>query len=252
VTSASSPLPLLYRDPWLVAINKPAGLLVHRSPIDRHETRFALQLLRDQLGQRVFPLHRLDKPTSGVLLFALTPEVARLGGEAFYQQQVEKTYLALVRGYGPQEQLIDHPLREEDLPPGAQESPAQEAQTRVRCLARVELPVAVDKYPQSRYSLMECHPLTGRRHQIRRHLKHISHPIIGDAKHGKGAHNRYFQQAYGAGRLLLAATRIQLSHPVHGEPLCIDAPLDEVFSRLIRQFGWTQAVPHSWLYTEEK
>lgn len=240
-------LPLLYRDPWLVAINKPSGLLVHRSPIDRHETRFALQLLRDQLGQRVFPLHRLDKPTSGVLLFALSPEAAQRGGELFSQQQVHKTYLALVRGYAPEELLIDHPLREEDLPTSAEARAPQAALTQVRRLAGIELPIAIDKYPQSRYSLVQCQPLTGRRHQIRRHLKHISHPIIGDAKHGKGLHNRYFQQAFGVQRLLLAATRIQLSHPITGAPLTIDAPLDLDFTQLVHRFGWQHQVPQAWL-----
>ncbi len=245
----SDALPILYRDAHLVAINKPSGLLVHRSFLDRHETRFALQLLRNQLQQPVFPVHRLDKPTSGVLLFALSSDVARKTCELFMQQQVTKTYLALVRGHAPEYCRIDHPLREEDdrNPQAQRDKPAQPAITDIERLACVELPVAVDRYPHSRYSLVRCQPLTGRRHQIRRHLKHISHPIIGDAKHGKGQHNRFFQQAYGVHRLLLAATEFRMPHPVTGEPLHLQAALDEPFRRLLIEFGWYNVVPSTWL-----
>lgn len=241
-------LEIVFHDEHLVAINKPSGLLVHRSPIDRHETRFALQLLRDQLGQPVFPVHRLDKPTSGLLLFALSAPIARLLGEQFQHQQVRKTYLAVVRGHCLGEGLIDHPLKEDpdDYADSRQDKPAQDAQTRYRHLASVELPFQVDKYPSSRYSLVECQPLTGRKHQIRRHLKHINHPIIGDAKHGKGRHNRMFQQALGCQRLLLAATEMALSHPVEQTPLTLVAPLEANFYQLLHQLGWQTAVPTRW------
>ena len=234
-----TPLEICYQDRWLVAINKPSGLLVHRSLIDRHETRFALQMLRDQLGQHVFPLHRLDKPTSGVLLFALSSAVA---------QQVEfanasKTYYAVVRGYAPQEGIIEHPLKEKldkiaDRQ-ARQDKPAQPAVTAFRRLATVELPVTIDRYPCSRYSLVEAKPKTGRKHQIRRHMKYISHPIIGDAKHGKGSHNRYFATHFGADRLLLHCQAISMIHPVTGQPIDVFAKPDCVFMQLLEQFGWT-------------
>jgi tRNA pseudouridine65 synthase len=244
-------LPILYRDEYLVAINKPSGLLVHRSAIDRHETRFAMQILRDQIGQHVFPVHRLDKPTSGVLLFALSSACAQKTGEIFAQHLVHKTYLAIVRGHAPENGVINHPLREErddcsDRKMRA-DKPAQEAITAYQRLASIELDIAVDKYPQSRYSLVACHPRTGRKHQIRRHLKHINHPIIGDAKHGKGQHNRFFQQKFGAHRLLLAATELKLPHPYTGQPLNLCAPLDETFHRLLNAFAWYNAVPSPWL-----
>ncbi len=245
----SEQLDILFQDEHLVAINKPSGLLVHRSEIDRHETRFAVQLLRDQIGQQVYPVHRLDKPTSGVLLFALSAQVARQLGEQFRNHQVQKTYVALVRGKCEGEGIIDHPLREDaDEYAGRKEpGPPQEATTHYRHLADIELAIAVDKYPSSRYSLVECRPMTGRKHQIRRHLKHINHPIIGDAKHGKGRHNRMFQEQFGVRRLLLAATQLELQHPENQTALSIYAPIDASFLSLIDGFGWRNSLPAQWL-----
>ncbi|MDO6747163.1 pseudouridine synthase [Gilvimarinus sp. 1_MG-2023] len=243
-----APLPILYRDDTLVAINKPSGLLVHRSPIDKHETRFAIQQLRDQIGQRVYPVHRLDKPTSGVLLFALDSDTARQVSQHWHRAQ--KCYVAVVRGYAPEQVLIDHPLRyEPDRYGDADKSscPVQAAQTEVKRLACFELGAAVERYPTSRYSLVQCQPKTGRKHQIRRHLKHISHPIIGDAKHGKGIHNRYFAEHLQAPRLLLAATQLQFAHPNGGHTVCVDAPLTDCFAELLRRFGWCNALPPQWL-----
>ncbi|WP_329602132.1 tRNA pseudouridine(65) synthase TruC [Sansalvadorimonas verongulae] len=236
-------LEILYQDEYLVVVNKPSGLLVHRSMIDRYETRFAMQIVRDQMGQHVFPVHRLDKPTSGVLVFALSSEIARKLGEQFQDTGVEKTYLAVVRGVPPEGGLIDHALKEKHDKitdkKARKDKPAQEAVSEYRRLATVELPVQIDRYPQSRYSLVEVKPKTGRKHQVRRHMKHIAHPIIGDAKHGKGNHNRYFAKHLNAGRLLLACTSMSFQHPVTGESLHITAPLDSVFSELMVQFGWS-------------
>ena len=242
-----SDCPIIYRDTDLVAVNKPSGLLVHRSDIDRRETRFALQLVRDAVGQHVYPVHRLDKPTSGLLVFALSPTVARALSAQLSAGQVFKRYLAVVRGYVAAEGEIDHPLVEK-LDPIADrgrspDRPPQAAVTRFRCLAKVEVPVAVDRYPQARYSLVELLPKTGRRHQLRRHMKHIGHPIIGDAKHGKGVHNRYFQREYNCHRLLLACTDLGVRHPGTGKFLQLRAPLDETFLRVFRAFGWDLLEP---------
>jgi len=243
MTNPTETLPILYRDDWLVAVHKPAGLLVHRSNLDRHETRFALQILRDQIGRMVWPVHRLDKGTSGVLLFALDRDVGRALSSQFERGEVDKTYLAVVRGHPPESGEIDHPLmRMADEHAGIAGGPAQTALTRYRRLATVELPYQVDRYPSSRYALLELKPLTGRRHQLRRHLKHLSHPIIGDATHGKGRHNRLFQELFDCRRLLLAATEMRLNHPVSGEALCLVAPLAEDFSRVLQQLGWGEAM----------
>lgn len=244
-------LDILYRDDHLVAIHKPAGLLVHRSNLDRHETRFAVQLLRDQLGRHVFPLHRLDKGTSGVLLFALDAETARSVGTQFEANVVAKRYLAVVRGWPPEAGVIDHALARQFDDYGRKypaDSPARlaaalPALTEYRRLATVELPVAVDRYPATRYALVELQPHTGRQHQLRRHLKHIAHPIIGDATFGKGVHNRFFQQRFGCGRLLLACTRMRIDHPHDGRSLNIEAPLEENFAQVLETSGLGVGLP---------
>jgi tRNA pseudouridine65 synthase len=228
-------LPLLYRDEHMVVVDKPAGLLVHRSPIDRRETRFALQLLRDQLGQRVHPVHRLDKPTSGALAFALDADAARALEAAFASRAVGKTYLAVVRGWPEETGVIDRPLGVvEDARLGPQTDELRDATTHFRCLERYELPVRVDRYPTSRYALLELRPLTGRRHQLRRHLATASHPIVGDTTYGKARHNHLFVERYGVRRLLLACTRLEFPPlPWRGVPLVIDAPLAGEFAAVL-------------------
>jgi tRNA pseudouridine65 synthase len=219
-------LRILYQDNYLVAVDKPPGLLVHRTGLDAGETLFALQLLRDQLGRPVWPAHRLDKGTSGALLFALDAGTARVLGTAFEApDQVRKTYQAVVRGWPPESGLIDHPLQRMDDDARAGRMPVQDAQTRYRTLARYELPLPQGDFPTTRCALVELQPLSGRRHQLRRHLKHIAHPIIGDATHGKGPLNRALAALLGAQRLWLHALRLELVHPVHGTPLPLEAPL---------------------------
>jgi len=242
---ATMSLPILYLDDYVVAIDKPAGLLVHRTALDRHETRFALQTVRDQLGRQVYPVHRLDRPTAGVLLFALSSEIARRLSTGW--EEVEKTYLAVVRGW-PEftRTTLDYPLREEldaiaDVRARVDKG-ARPAVTDVRCLAKCELPFAVDRYPTTRYALVEASPRTGRKHQIRRHLRHLGHPIIGDVTHGSGKHNRFFEERYGARRLHLACVRVKLAHPLTGAPLVVSAPLDASFRGVLTDLGWADHV----------
>jgi tRNA pseudouridine65 synthase len=236
------PLEILYQDAYLVAINKPSGLLVHKSPIDKHETRFALQEVRDQIGQYVYLVHRLDKPTSGVLLFALSKEIAQVMGEAFRNNEVKKEYIAVVRGYVDDKGLIDHPLKQMLDSKAEKErgitKEEQEARTVYECLDRVELPYAVSRYPVARYSLVRLIPQTGRKHQLRRHMKHIHHHMIGDTKHGRGEHNKLFREEFDVHRLLLHAKKISFWHPVTQKPICIDAKIDETFYRVFQSFGW--------------
>lgn len=236
-------LPVIYQDDRMVAINKPSGLLVHRSALDRHETRFAVQLLRDQLGRRVYPAHRLDKGTSGILVFALDSETAAKLGAAFASRAVLKRYLAIVRGHPQAHGEIDHPLTRrhdatEHIADNASTEP-QSALTRFRRLAITELPVRVDRYPTSRYALLELEPETGRRHQLRRHLKHLSHPIIGDATFGKGRHNRMFCERFGISRLLLACVQMRLQHPWDAEVLDLRCTPSDDFMRVVDALGWS-------------
>jgi tRNA pseudouridine65 synthase len=238
-------LEILHRDDAMVVINKPSGLLVHRTALDRHETRFAVQLLRDQIGQRVWPVHRLDRGTSGILVFALDAVSAHALATQFAQHGQTKRYVTLVRGHPQPAGDIDHPLRRADEaidPRGAREGAEavaeQPALTRFRRLATVELPVAVDRYPTSRYALVEAMPLTGRTHQIRRHMNHIAHPVIGDSTHGKGVHNRYFASAWGVSRLMLACIAMQVRHPASGESMTFGCDPGADFHRLADAFGW--------------
>lgn len=241
-SAANDELPVLYRDDLIVVVNKPSGLLVHRSPIDRHETRFAVQLLRDQLGRRVHPVHRLDKGTSGALAFALDKATAGALAAQFAGQQVRKTYVAVVRGWPPAAGVIDHPLDAvQDAYAPSADSLSRPCRTTFRTLATVELPVRVDRYPTSRYALVELEPETGRRHQLRRHLAHLSHPIVGDSTYGKGRHNRLFAERYGVRRLMLACVGLEFRHPVTGATVRVQADAGPEFDALRRQLPWTAA-----------
>jgi tRNA pseudouridine65 synthase len=225
----------------LVAVDKPAGLLVHRSQETSQVGPCLLQRLRDQIGQKIFPLHRLDRPTSGVTLFALDAPTARQVAGQFRHGAVEKQYIAVVRGHAPASGRIDHPLKRlrSRGRPRVDAGPVQTAVTDFRRIARVELPFAVDPYPTSRYALVFLVPRTGRRHQLRRHMKHIAHPIIGDTCYGKGAHNRLFRDRLNIRGLLLTAVHLDLVHPSTGERITIAAPLPARFELLFRRVGWT-------------
>lgn len=234
---AHPPLQILWRDDDLVAVYKPAGWLVHRTGLDAGETRFVMQALRDQLGQRVYPVHRLDKGTCGVLVMGLHADAARALSQSFEHHRVEKRYLALVRGHAPASSLVDHALRPDDAPPDAAVQPAR---TLLRCLARLELAEASDaRFPTTRAALVEALPETGRRHQIRRHLKHIAHPILGDATHGKGPLNRWWAERLGLQRLWLHAWQLILPHPATGQRLVLQSGLRHP----LLEEGGTHALP---------
>lgn len=210
--------------------------------IDRHETAFAIQMLRDQIGRFVFPVHRLDKPTSGVLLFALNADVARVLSEQFSARETVKTYRAVVRGYSEENGVIDYPLKEQldkmTDRRARQDKEAQPAVTEYKRLATIELPYPVGRYASARYSLVEMVPRTGRKHQLRRHMKHIFHPIVGDTSHGDGKHNELFRIRFDCHRLLLAATRLEFRHPLSAETIVIEAGVDEVFARVLALPDW--------------
>ena len=197
---------ILYQDEDLVAVNKPSGMLVHRGWAN--DKVVAMTELRDQIDQWVYPVHRLDRGASGVLVFALSSEMAASLGASFMERQVQKHYLALVRGVPEPEGLIDH-----DIPKKAG-GPKVSAQTEYRRLG-----------VSGRYSLVEVLPRTGRLHQIRKHMKHISCPLIGDVRYGKGEHNRHFRDNYNLHRLALHSHGLAVAHPRSGEPLELRAPL---------------------------
>lgn len=235
-------LDILYQDAHMVAINKPSGLLVHRSPIDRHETLFAVQLTRDLITQPVFPIHRLDKPTSGVLLFALSSEIAKQMQQQMQENLVQKTYLAICRGFTDEQVCIDYPLVEELDKLADKDRLQAVSQPAVTALSRLnsaDMPYPSGRYETSRYSLLELQPKTGRRHQLRRHLAHIRHPIIGDTRHGDGKQNKVAHQQLGLDRLALHAKSLKFNHPVSNLPVSINAPLDETLTMVCEKLGWS-------------
>jgi tRNA pseudouridine65 synthase len=216
-----SGLPVLYRDGVLLAVDKPAGLAVHQGAA--RDRIVALQIVRGLAGRHVHAVHRLDRATSGVLLFALDAETARRMQEKFAAGEVAKRYLALVRGIPPEEGVIDHPI------PRVEGGPRVPAVTEFRRLATFE-----------RYALVEARPRTGRLHQIRRHFKHLSHPLIGDVRYGKGEHNRLFRERFGLHRLALHALELAFDHPETGERLRIEAPVPEDLVGPLRAMGMAQ------------
>ncbi|WP_020600345.1 pseudouridine synthase [Spirosoma panaciterrae] len=222
----SLPLSILYQSADLVAINKPHGLLVHRSPMASDASEFAVQLLRDQLGQRVYPVHRLDRKTGGVLLFALTEAMNSLMQQQFMGSDIEKTYLAIVRGYTPDELVIDYALRNDET------GVVQDAVTNLKTLQRTEIPLPFGKHPTSRYSLVELTPTTGRMHQLRKHMAHILHPIIGDRPHGCNKQNKLFKEQFAMNTMLLHAQQLEFTHPITSDRITISAPWQTEFERI--------------------
>ena len=223
-------IPILYQDGHIVAVHKPAGLLVHRNAHAGREP-FLLQLLRDQLGRRLYPVHRLDRPTSGLMIMALSPQAAHALALQFAAQDVDKTYLAVTRGFAPLQGLINDPLKSAS---GA----LQEARTEFTRLATTEIAHPVGPNPTARYSLVRVHPQTGRTHQIRRHFAHIRHPLIGDVLRGDGRQNRFFREHFGLRRLLLASVELAFRHPENNSRTTLTCPPARELLDLFDQLGW--------------
>ena len=223
---------ILARSEHWLAVNKPAGLSVYESSYTGPREETLLGLLRGQLGVgRIHAIHRLDHATSGVLLLALDARTAAVLSGQFESRAVDKRYMAVVRGE-PEEQFeVDHPLAGADG-----KGAVKAALTRFRTLARVRLPIPLARHPEARYALVEAQPETGRYHQIRRHLKHAAHPIVGDVKYGKGEHNRVFRQ-YGVHRLLLHARGLGFIDPIDGSEVSVEAPFDAAFAKALALFG---------------
>lgn len=229
---------ILHQDAHFVAVDKPAGLAAHRSHLVGRDDDYLIDRARRVIDGPLHLAHRLDRGTSGVVLLARSREIAARLGADFADRRIDKTYLAIVRGWPDENGEIDHPLT------GASMTGAPKpALTRWRRLAQVEVPIALGRYPQQRYSLLELRPETGRYRQLRRHLHHVHHPIIGDATHGRGEHNRLFKQYFGSHRLLLHAWRLRLRHPVDGKALHIEAPFDTTWLSLLERFDWSNRLP---------
>lgn len=232
-------LNIIFEDEHYVAINKPNGLLVHRTRIAEEKKEFALQMLRDQLGHHLYTVHRLDRGTSGVLLFAKSAEAATPIVKAFEDKKVDKTYFSIVRGYTPEADTIDSPIRPDK---DHQHKAPQDAVTNYTRLAVVELPIPVGRYNTARYSLVKVVPETGRMHQIRKHLAHIRHYIVGDKRHGDWRHNKMFLEELNSPYLLLHAAELSFIHPFSGKTINLKAQLPDNFLRLCFRFGWQDII----------
>ena len=226
----SSLIPIIYEDEYYVVVDKPSKLLVHRTAMSR-DTLFLLQELRNQLGYHVYPVHRLDRPTSGLIIFGKSKEAHVKMSELFRDRQINKTYWAVVRGWCG-DGVIDKSLRKVN-DRGDFLGDRVEAITNYCELERYELPYFVDKYPMTRYALVEIKPETGRYHQIRRHFKSMSHPLLGDTKYGKPIHNKFLREVIGIDRLMLIANRLQFKHPYTQEELDIQLPENEQFKQFM-------------------
>lgn len=224
-------LEIVYQDENLIAINKPHGLLVHRSSIAKDATEFALQKLKQQIGQHVSPVHRLDRKTSGILLFALDKETEVAMHKKFMDNLVTKKYLAILRGHAPAEMTIDYPLMKEN-------GMMQEAVTYFKTLKYAEIPYALGKHLTSRYSLVEAAPTTGRMHQLRKHFAHIFYPIIGDRKHGCNKQNRFFKEQWNMTTMMLHASELNFRHPVTDQEVHIRAGVSDEFASVMALMEW--------------
>ncbi len=225
-------LEIIYQDEHLLAVNKPHGLLVHRSALARDAAEFAMQILRNQVGRHVYPAHRLDRKTGGVLLFSLDKTTDALIQRLFASGEIHKHYMAIVRGYTEDNGRIDYPLKKEN-------GVIQQAATSYRTLARAEIDLPARQHLTSRYSLVEVTPETGRMHQIRRHFAHILHPIIGDRPHGCNKQNRLFKEKFNMTTMLLHARQLSFNHPISGKPVEIIANPSDEFIRICALMGWS-------------
>ncbi len=226
-------LRILYEDAHLVAVDKPAGL--HSVPPEDPRIRVSqtcMKNLRNQLGHWVYPIHRLDRATSGILLFAKSSEAARGYAELFQRREITKSYIAAVRGWTPDEGLWDSPLRKDDRPEYV------EARTHYRTLVKTELPHPVGRYATARYSLLEIQPETGRRNQIRRHSNRASHPILGDSHYGDRQHNLFLKQTLLMQGMFLNAHEVRFVHPESGGPIIIRSQWTHRWHQLFELFGY--------------
>lgn len=229
--AAEQPLEILHRDASLVVINKPSGLLVHRSYLA--SDRVTCQtILRDQIGQYVYPAHRLDRQTSGVLIFTTSRESLAAVNAMLAERGATKRYLAIVRGWPPESGTIERPLKRDNGEPLT-------ALTTYRTVAHAELPYPTRTFASTRVALIAAEPKTGRFHQIRRHLAGIDHPVLGDSVHGDTRQNRAFNSYIGEGRLWLHAWHWASPHPDEsGTDLAITAPFPPLFTQVVERCGW--------------
>lgn len=230
---------ILYEDDFFVAVRKPVGILIHLTKMSEDKISL-MQVLRNQLGYRVYTVHRLDRATSGIVLFGKNQSAANELSALFRNQAIEKKYLAILRGWVPDKGTIDYELSDAEtgkLVP-------QQAVTHFLCLGKSEINAAIGlRYPTARFSFVLITPTTGRRHQIRKHFAHLRHPIIGDKRHGDVKQNKYFNEKFSLSRMFLHALKLSFLHPFSGKKLEIQCPPDEQFLEGIKISGLGEYIP---------
>ncbi|MCB9359758.1 MAG: pseudouridine synthase [Flavobacteriales bacterium] len=224
---------ILYEDEFIVVVNKPNDVLMYPSYYARNiKDATLVELLNKQLQVKTSPLHRLDRKTSGVVIFGKSAEVAKVFEKLFAQHQIEKTYLAIVRGFCENEGVIGTPIKNNDT------GVYKDALTTYKTITTYEWEMPVTPYDKSRYSLIELAPKTGRMHQLRKHLNKINHPIIGDHKYGDRNYNKTFTHEFGFDKLLLHAKQLNFTHPLTNKEMEINASIPDNWNAVLKTFNW--------------
>lgn len=225
---------IVFEDDYLLCVNKPNNVLVHHAKLSRNvaDEESLLQLILNQTGLKVYPIHRLDRKTSGIILLAKQKEYVSKFQELFTNNEIHKTYYGVVRGFSPDTKIIDSPVKGRDA------KVHKEALTHLKTLANITLDIPVKPYDSSRYSLVELSPKTGRMHQLRIHANKISHPLIGDSKYGDKNHNTMFIESFGWKNMFLHAGKLEFTHPFSSEKMIIKAPFSKDWIALFEEFKW--------------
>lgn len=227
-------LDLNYEDEYVIAVNKPNNVLVHHAKHSRNvsDELSLLQIIENQLNYKVYPIHRLDRKTSGIILLAKQKKFVSEFQALFTENSIQKTYYGIVRGFSPETKTIDSPVKGRDA------KIHKEALTNLKTLNNITLEIPVKPYDTSRYSLVELSPKTGRMHQLRVHMNKISHPLLGDPKYGDKNHNLMFEMQFNCSKLFLHAGKLKFQHPFSKEALNLNANFPEDWIMLFHKFSW--------------
>jgi tRNA pseudouridine65 synthase len=228
-------LDIIFEDQFIICVNKPNNMVVHHAYHSRNvaDEMALLQLIQAEKGIKVYPIHRLDRKTSGIILLAKETIHVSKFQELFTNNEIEKTYYGVVRGFSPESKIIDSPVKGRDA------SIHKDALTYLKTLEQIVLEIPVKPYDSSRYSLVELKPKTGRMHQLRVHTNKISHPLIGDIKYGDKNHDLMFEENFGWKNMFLHAGHLKFKHPFSEEVLILKANFPKDWISLFEEFNWT-------------
>ena len=231
-------LEVVFEDEYILCVSKPNNMLVHHAHHSRNvaDETSLLQFIEQEKGLKVFPIHRLDRKTSGIILLAKETRYVSKFQELFTNNEIQKTYFGIVRGFSPDTKTIDSPVK------GRDSNVHKEALTLLKTIEKITLNIPVKPYDSSRYSLVELSPKTGRMHQLRVHSNKISHPLIGDPKYGDKNHNMMFEENFGCKNLFLHAGKLEFSHPFTSENLSLKSSFPKDWITLFNEFSWKNPI----------